>query len=120
MPGTSEHELGLAVDLVDGNNYSLDESQESTPAQKWLMENCWDYGWILRYPNDKTEVTGIIYEPWHYRYVGGEHAKAIYESGLCLEEWLEQRNTLLTVKNAIRAQAEALRGKTIALQWYKP
>lgn len=88
MPGTSEHELGLAVDLVDGNNYSLDESQESTPAQKWLMENCWDYGWILRYPNDKTEVTGIIYEPWHYRYVGTEVAKELQESGLCLEEYL--------------------------------
>ena len=88
MPGTSEHELGLAVDLVDGNNYSLDESQESTPAQKWLMENCWDYGWILRYPNEKTEVTGIIYEPWHYRYVGKEVAKELQESGLCLEEYL--------------------------------
>jgi D-alanyl-D-alanine carboxypeptidase len=88
IPGTSEHELGLAVDLVDGNNYSLDESQESTPAQKWLMENCWDYGWILRYPNEKTEVTGIIYEPWHYRYVGKEVAKELQESGLCLEEYL--------------------------------
>ncbi len=88
MPGTSEHELGLAVDLVDGSNYSLDESQESTPAQKWLMENCWDYGWILRYPNEKTEVTGIIYEPWHYRYVGKEVAKELQESGLCLEEYL--------------------------------
>ena len=87
-PGTSEHELGLAVDLVDGSNYSLDESQESTPAQKWLMENCWDYGWILRYPNDKTEFTGIIYEPWHYRYVGKELAKELQNSGLCLEEYL--------------------------------
>ncbi len=88
MPGTSEHELGLAVDLVDGSNYSLDESQESTPAQKWLMENCWDYGWILRYPNEKTEFTGIIYEPWHYRYVGKELAKELQNSGLCLEEYL--------------------------------
>jgi len=88
MPGTSEHELGLAVDLVDSSNQSLDESQESTHAQKWLMENCWDYGWILRYPNEKTEITGIIYEPWHYRYVGLEVAKELQESGLCLEEYL--------------------------------
>lgn len=88
MPGTSEHELGLAVDLVDGSNWSLDESQESTPAQKWLMKNCWDYGFILRYPNDKTEFTGIIYEPWHYRYVGKELAKELQSSGLCLEEYL--------------------------------
>ena len=119
-PGTSEHQLGWAVDLVDASYQVLNEKQATMPAQKWLMEHSWEYGFILRYPVNKSDVTGIIYEPWHYRYVGREHAKAIYESGLCLEEWLEQRNTLLTVKNAIRAQAEALRGKTIALQWYKP
>ena len=119
-PGTSEHQLGWAVDLVDASYQVLNEKQATMPAQKWLMEHSWEYGFILRYPVNKSDVTGIIYEPWHYRYVGREHAKAIYESGLCLEEWLEQRNTLLTVKNAIRAQAEALCGKTIALQWYKP
>ena len=119
-PGTSEHQLGWAVDLVDASYQVLNEKQATMPAQKWLMEHSWEYGFILRYPVNKSDMTGIIYEPWHYRYVGRAHAKAIYESGLCLEEWLEQRNTLLTVKNAIRAQAEALRGKTIALQWYKP
>ena len=119
-PGTSEHQLGWAVDLVDASYQVLNEKQATMPAQKWLMEHSWEYGFILRYPVNKSDVTGIIYEPWHYRYVGREHAKAIYESGLCLEEWLEQRNTLLAVKHAIRAQAEALRKKTVSLQWYKP
>ena len=87
MPGTSEHELGLAVDLVDTAYTGLDEAQENTDTQKWLMEHCWEYGFILRYPNNKSDKTGIIYEPWHYRYVGKETAKAIYESGLCMEEF---------------------------------
>ncbi|MBO5975864.1 MAG: M15 family metallopeptidase [Oscillospiraceae bacterium] len=91
IPGTSEHQLGLAVDLVDANYGYLDETQEDTPTQQWLMENSWRYGFILRYPVDKSEITGIIYEPWHYRYVGKDAAKDIYESGLCLEEWLEAR-----------------------------
>lgn len=90
MPGTSEHELGLAVDLVDNSYTELDEAQENTDTQKWLMEHCWDYGFILRYPNNKSEKTGIIYEPWHYRYVGKEVARELKESGLCLEEYLEK------------------------------
>lgn len=91
LPGTSEHELGLALDIIDANYLQLDEGQEATFTQQWLMENSWRYGFILRYPEGKSEVTGIIYEPWHYRYVGAEHAKEIYESGLCFEEWLERR-----------------------------
>lgn len=91
VPGTSEHQLGLAVDIVDVTYQLLDEGQENTAVQQWLMENSWRYGFILRYPTDKTEITGIIYEPWHYRYVGREYAKEIYNSGLCLEEWLEQK-----------------------------
>lgn len=91
VPGTSEHQLGLAVDLVDVSNQMLDESQEDTPVQRWLMENSWKYGFILRYPNQKSDITGIIYEPWHYRYVGKETAAEIYEQGLCLEEYLETR-----------------------------
>ena len=97
VPGTSEHQLGLAVDLVDLNYQILDNNQENTPVQQWLMEHCWEYGFILRYPNEKSAVTGIIYEPWHYRYVGREAAKEITESGLCLEEYLEtlaQGNTV--------------------------
>ncbi len=90
VPGTSEHQLGLAVDIVDVSNQMLDESQEKTAVQQWLMEHCWEYGWILRYPNEKSDITGIIYEPWHYRYVGREYSIAIRDSGLCLEEFLEQ------------------------------
>lgn len=88
-PGTSEHELGLAVDLVDTDYTGLDKAQENTDTQKWLMEHCWDYGFILRYPNNKSDKTGIIYEPWHYRYVGVAVAKELQETGLCLEEYLE-------------------------------
>ncbi len=93
VPGTSEHELGLAFDLVDNDYRTLDEAQENTPVQKWLMANSWRYGFILRYPSDKSEITGIVYEPWHYRYLGKELAKEVYESGLCLEEYLEALTT---------------------------
>ena len=89
VPGTSEHQLGLALDIVDDDNWHLDETQADMPTQKWLMKNSWRYGWILRYPSEKSEHTGIIYEPWHYRYVGKTVAKEIYESGLCLEEYLQ-------------------------------
>lgn len=88
VPGTSEHQLGLAVDIVDTANQHLDESQETTDVQKWLLQNSWKYGFILRYPSDKSDITGIIYEPWHYRYVGKDAAKAIYEEGICLEEYV--------------------------------
>ncbi len=87
VPGTSEHELGLAVDITDASYTNLDSKQENTDAQKWLMANSWKYGFILRYPNGKTSVTGIIYEPWHYRYVGVELATELHNSGLCLEEY---------------------------------
>ena len=89
IPGTSEHQLGLAVDIIDYNYPYLDEYQENMPTQKWLMENSWRYGFILRYPNDKSEITGIIYEPWHYRYVGVVAAKEIYDLGITLEEYLD-------------------------------
>ena len=89
VPGTSEHQLGLALDIVDNRNWKLDESQADMPTQQWLMENSWRYGWILRYPNEKSAITGIIYEPWHYRYVGKTIAKEIYDLGICLEEYLQ-------------------------------
>ena len=88
-PGTSEHQTGMALDIVSYTYQVLDKQQENTAEQKWLMEHCWDYGFVLRYPEDKTETTGIGYEPWHYRYVGRAAAKAMQESGLCLEEYLE-------------------------------
>ena len=87
-PGTSEHQTGLAADIVSLDYQMLDEEQENTPEQKWLMENSYKYGFILRYPRDKTEITKIGYEPWHYRYVGVEAAKEIFENLLCLEEYL--------------------------------
>ena len=90
VPGTSEHQLGLAVDIVDVNYQLLDTNQENTAVQKWLLENSWRYGFILRYPKGQTDVTGIVYEPWHYRYVGKEYAQDIYKKGLCLEQYLEQ------------------------------
>lgn len=93
VPGTSEHELGLAFDLVDDSYKGLDSGQEATPVQKWLMEHSWEYGFILRYPNNKSEVTGIIYEPWHYRYLGKTLAKEVYDSGLCLEEYIDSLTT---------------------------
>jgi LAS superfamily LD-carboxypeptidase LdcB len=89
VPGTSEHQLGLSVDIVDVNFPYLESGQADMPAQKWLMEHCWEYGFVLRYPKGKTDVTGIIYEPWHYRYVGKELAKELTELGLTLEEYLE-------------------------------
>ena len=87
VPGTSEHESGLAADLIDESYPYLDELQEQTPTQKWLMANSWRYGFILRYPNGTTEQTGIIYEPWHYRYVGQPYAEEIHRMGLTLEEY---------------------------------
>ena len=89
VPGTSEHQTGLAVDIVAESFPVLEAEQENTAEQKWLMENCWKYGFIMRYPSDKSEITGIYYEPWHYRYVGGEAAEEIWEKGICLEEYLE-------------------------------
>jgi len=89
VPGTSEHQLGLAVDIIDENYVNLDQYQQYTNVQKWLMANCSDYGFILRYPNGSSEITGIIFEPWHYRYVGVSNAKAIEASGLTFEEYLK-------------------------------
>lgn len=88
-PNTSEHQLGLAVDLVSKDNQRLDSSQEKTEEQQWLIKNCWRYGFILRYPADKSSITKIGYEPWHYRYVGSDHAKKIMEQGVCLEEYVD-------------------------------
>ena len=89
IPGTGEHETGLAVDIVSKNYQILDEKQEETDVQKWLMENSYKYGFALRYPTDKKEITMINYEPWHYRYVGIENATYMKEHDMCLEEYIE-------------------------------
>ncbi|MBC5660048.1 M15 family metallopeptidase [Anaerosacchariphilus sp. NSJ-68] len=88
VPGTSEHHLGLALDMVSSEYRKLDEKQENTRGFQWLKAHSWEYGFILRYPNGSTDITGIIYEPWHFRYVGKEAAKEIYEQGVTLEEYL--------------------------------
>lgn len=88
-PGTSEHQLGLAVDIVSTKNQRLDRSQENTVEQQWLIQNSWKYGFVLRYPTNKNSITGVGYEPWHYRYVGKKHAKKINELGVCLEEYVK-------------------------------
>jgi len=91
IPGTSEHQLGLAVDIIHEFYPYLNYTQEYTMTQQWLLENCWNYGFILRYPNGTTDVTGIIYEPWHYRYVGVEAAQELRELGIPFEEYLQLR-----------------------------
>jgi len=88
VPGTSEHQLGLAADILCQSRPWLDEGQANTATQKWLMANCHKYGFILRYPKGTTPITGIIYEPWHYRYVGVEIATEIMTKGITLEEYL--------------------------------
>lgn len=88
-PGTSEHGLGLAVDLVSTDYTELDKKQAETAEAKWLEEHCHEYGFILRYPPAKTKETGIIYEPWHYRYVGVDIATEIMKAGITLETYLE-------------------------------
>ncbi len=85
LPGTSEHQLGIAADInADKSKCSNEE------VYAWLAENAYKYGFVLRYPPGKQKITGTSYEPWHYRYVGEEAAKEIYERGICLEEYFKQ------------------------------
>lgn len=86
IPGASEHQTGLAVD-ISTSDWS---KQSAYTVWEWLAENSWKYGFILRYTEEKQHITGIIPEAWHFRYVGKEAAKAIYEQGICLEEYLQQ------------------------------
>ena len=88
-PGYSEHNCGLAADLNSPEHTGLDEGFEKTAAFRWLCEHAGDYGFILRYPKDAEDKTEIIYEPWHWRYVGAENAAKINASGLCFEEYIE-------------------------------
>ena len=86
-PGASEHQSGLCCDMH--NIPSADVSFKNQEAAVWLAENCYKFGFILRYPEDKTDVTGVSYEPWHFRYVGRYHASRMYELDMCLEEYWE-------------------------------
>ena len=88
-PNASEHQIGLAIDFYSSSYMRLDEGFENTEAGKWLAANSYKYGFILRYPEGKEYITGIIYEPWHFRYVGVEAATVITERGITLEEFWE-------------------------------
>ena len=88
-PNASEHQIGLAIDFYSSTYRKLDEGFEDTETGKWLAAHSYEYGFILRYPKGKEYITGIEYEPWHFRYVGAEAAAVITENGLTLEEFLE-------------------------------
>lgn len=88
MPGASEHQTGLAFDVTTRRDSG---GFEDTKQFRWLSEHCWDYGFILRYPKGKEDITGIPYEPWHYRYVGVEIAQEIHENDWTLEEYCEMK-----------------------------
>ena len=103
--GYSEHQTGLAVDInADGVN------SFGQQVYAWLADNAWKYGFILRYPEDKTEITKADYEPWHYRYVGKEAAKEIYESGLCLEEYIGMMQTMFALSSSVGMLLRIVRG----------
>ena len=87
-PGTSEHNLGLAIDILAKGSTDLSNNFENTAQFKWLSENAENYGFILRYPEDKVEITGMIYQPWHWRYVGVDAATQMKNNNQCLEEYL--------------------------------
>ena len=106
IPGTSEHHTGLAVDIVTPAYQSLDDGFELTPAFEWLSKNAADYGFILRYPKNKEDITQIIYEPWHYRFVGEDMAKQINESGMCLEEYIADLQSVLELNELIEPEDE--------------
>lgn len=86
-PGTSEHHCGFAIDFNETNT-----SFENSNAYRWMLSNAADYGFILRYPEDKQDITGVIYEPWHWRFVGIDVAKDINSKNMCLEEYIEEIN----------------------------
>ncbi len=91
MPaGCSEHQTGLALDILCSGNTNMDVSQKEEPGNKWLRENCYKFGFILRYPEDKTQVTGVNFEPWHFRYVGKEAAQYIMKKHITLEEFYQR------------------------------
>ncbi|HWP80555.1 MAG TPA: M15 family metallopeptidase [Candidatus Acidoferrum sp.] len=90
VPGTSEHQSGYAIDMsntAQGGTLSGNVAKSSVGV--WMLENAQRFGFTLRYPEDKTDITGIIYEPWHYRYVGFPHSQILYDMGLCLEEYVD-------------------------------
>lgn len=90
VPGASEHQIGLAIDIVSNTYTNLDEGFADTDAGKWLAKHSSEYGFILRYPKGKEAITSIEFEPWHFRYVGKEAAEVIAREELCLEEFWDK------------------------------
>ena len=90
VPGASEHQVGLAVDIISDKYSALNEGFGETDAGIWLKEHSADYGFILRYPKGKEEITGIQYEPWHFRYVGKDAALIIMQQDITLEEFIDR------------------------------
>ena len=90
IPGASEHQIGLALDIISNTYTALEEGFADTAAGKWLAAHCQDYGFILRYPKGKEEITGIEFEPWHFRYVGKDAAAIIMGENLTLEEFVQR------------------------------
>ena len=96
-PGASEHTLGLAMDVGQKSKAHLEESFGSTEGGRWMRENCWRFGFVLRYNQGWEDITGYSFEPWHFRYVGPEWAQTIHEAGIPLETWLiSHRSEVLT------------------------
>jgi len=112
IPGTSEHEAALSVDIGSEHNTAVDSSQDNEAVQEWLHNNCWKYGYVLRYPEGKEDVTKIIYESWHYRYVGVTAAKVMYDENLCLEEYLAKYVEPFTSLEELDRQAMETLGLT--------
>jgi D-alanyl-D-alanine carboxypeptidase len=106
-PGHSEHQLGLSLDL--GSSIAM---MKDAPEGEWLRRNAWKHGFVLRYPEDKTKITGVIYEPWHFRYVGLPHSAIMQEHGFVLEEYLEY------LKDRKQVHAEA-GGKAYEVSYYR-
>jgi len=111
-PGASEHQTGMAVDVLSvdyaNNNQYMNDSFYQTPEAQWMAENCYSYGFILRYPEDKEDITQVPYEPWHLRYVGRQIAGYIYNSGLSLEEftdvWQKELADFIAAGGDVKAQ----------------
>ena len=98
-PGTSEHQTGLCCDITYAYVNPKDTSLAETPMFQYMSAHCHEFGFIVRYPEDKQEVTGVMYEPWHFRYVGVEAATYIMEHGLCLEEFVSLYRDIYTADN---------------------
>lgn len=98
-PGTSEHQTGLACDITDVYHEFKDRSLEETAMYQYMSQHCHEFGFIVRYPADKEDVTGVMYEPWHFRYVGVEVATYITENGICLEEFVSLYRDIYSADN---------------------